>query len=252
MYQNLYKNEANLNSEPLHAGAFLQAIQEVCSIFEGNQQQDAHEFLMCILDSIRETCDTLATAIIDNPEHLLAEYGVNAAALLEESRDELGAMTQTSATPTTTSTNQLKASLKLFSRKSKRKKSEDERVPPDSPSKEPPGARSGDDSETTSPTEPASRPSEEYRKNLLLQALVGADDISDKEKLKKAVCQRLGLNFFSEDFEGVSVSSIKCLTCETVRNCEETMIDVSVPITGHEHPDSMSDPQQFFQVSYKR
>lgn len=253
LYQNLHKNEATLNGEPLHAGAFLQAIQEVCSIFEGNQQQDAHECLMCILDSIRETCDTLASAIIDNPEQLLQEYGVVAsgsAALLEEARDELAPMP-----PTTAPSTIIASYSKLFSRKSKRKKSDDEKAP-DSPSKSAADPTSESaataapppDQQTVSPT--TDQKPEDLAKNLLLKLLSGSgEDFSDREKLKKAVCKQLGLNFFCEDFEGVSVSSIKCLTCETVRNCEETMIDISVPITGHENPDSMSNPQMFFQVS---
>lgn len=38
------------------ADTFLSAMQEVSPVFDGNHQQDAHEFLMCILDSIRQAC----------------------------------------------------------------------------------------------------------------------------------------------------------------------------------------------------
>lgn len=205
---------------------------------------------MCILDSIRETCDTLASAIIDNPEQLLTEYGYGC--LIEEARDE--------ATPMQTSSSQLPAInsgsgstggvinasskvTKLFTRKSKRKKSEDERTIPDSPSKEVKDSGGGDSDTPLSPTEIKNN-----TKNAILKALAGDHDVNDRKKLKENVCKLLGLNFFCEDFEGVTVSSIKCLSCETIRKCEEKMIDVSVPITAHENMDSMSNPQQFFQV----
>uniref|UniRef100_A0A8W7P0R0 USP domain-containing protein n=1 Tax=Anopheles coluzzii TaxID=1518534 RepID=A0A8W7P0R0_ANOCL len=51
LYHSLARNEAADTIEPFHAGGLLQAVQRVSSTFEGNQQQDAHEFLMCILDS---------------------------------------------------------------------------------------------------------------------------------------------------------------------------------------------------------
>ncbi|XP_045534855.1 ubiquitin carboxyl-terminal hydrolase 1 [Papilio machaon] len=46
--------------EPYAADAFLAALRDVNSTFEGNRQQDAHELLVCILDNIRETCRALS------------------------------------------------------------------------------------------------------------------------------------------------------------------------------------------------
>lgn len=71
LFQNLHKNEATDSLEPYQSDNFLKAIQEVNPIFEGNQQQDAHEFLMCILDSIRETCQALTKVIKDHPEIIM-------------------------------------------------------------------------------------------------------------------------------------------------------------------------------------
>ncbi|XP_063705037.1 uncharacterized protein LOC134834338 [Culicoides brevitarsis] len=274
LYQNLHKNESSLNTEPFHAGTFLQAIQEVCSIFEGNQQQDAHECLMCILDSIRETCDTLATAIIEQPEQLLAEYGLGS--LIEETRAADESLQQQSTLQqlqqqVSSGSSSSKGFGKFLSRKSKRKKSDDETTtttvantspvnpdkPPESPSKDRNAA--GDAAEilnnheeegsstATSPT--TTIDAKLSMKNAILKVLAGEQDVNDKQKLKENVCKLLGLNFFCEDFEGVTVSSIKCLTCEQVKTLKEKMIDISVPITGHENPDSMSNPQSFFQNS---
>ncbi|XP_048478807.1 ubiquitin carboxyl-terminal hydrolase 1 isoform X2 [Plutella xylostella] len=47
--------------EPYAADAFLCALRDVNSTFEGNKQQDAHELLICILNNIRETSRALTT-----------------------------------------------------------------------------------------------------------------------------------------------------------------------------------------------
>lgn len=68
LFQCLSNNENTETTEPYQSDIFLKAIQEVNPLFEGNQQQDAHEFLMCILDSIRETCQSLKKIVTDNRE----------------------------------------------------------------------------------------------------------------------------------------------------------------------------------------
>lgn len=68
LYAHLYRNEVIESTEAFHADTFLNAVQDVSSIFEGNQQQDAHEFLMCVLDSIRETCNSLTKVITECPD----------------------------------------------------------------------------------------------------------------------------------------------------------------------------------------
>lgn len=49
-------------SEPFQADAFLQALREVNPLFQGNQQQDAHELLVCALDYLREACQLVDKA----------------------------------------------------------------------------------------------------------------------------------------------------------------------------------------------
>lgn len=63
-----------------------------------------------------------------------------------------------------------------------------------------------------------------------------------QEKIKA-----LGLDFFSEDFEGVTASSIQCLACETTTEQKETMIDLAVPITENMEAHELTD--SFIQVS---
>lgn len=50
------------HSESYHPQHFLQSLRDVNPIFEGNQQHDAHELLVCLLDVIRETCCQLRQA----------------------------------------------------------------------------------------------------------------------------------------------------------------------------------------------
>lgn len=68
LFRSLTSNEIADSIEPYQSDILLKAIQDVNPIFEGNQQQDAHEFLMCILDSIRESCQSLTKVIKDYPE----------------------------------------------------------------------------------------------------------------------------------------------------------------------------------------
>lgn len=71
LYQCLHRNEVAESTEPFHADTLLHAVQDVNAIFEGNQQQDAHEFLMCLLNSIRETCQLLIKAIGEYPDLIM-------------------------------------------------------------------------------------------------------------------------------------------------------------------------------------
>lgn len=60
--------------------------------------------------------------------------------------------------------------------------------------------------------------------------------------------QALGLDFFRDDFEGVTVAKTKCLECETCTEQKETMIDIAIPITASEVSDAAKNPQLFYQV----
>lgn len=73
--------------------------------------------------------------------------------------------------------------------------------------------------------------------------------LKDKERLAEKV-RELGLDFFSEDFEGVTVSTTKCLSCETVTEQKESMIDIAVPvpISGYDLTDYTDKPSAFIQV----
>ena len=73
------------------------------------------------------------------------------------------------------------------------------------------------------------------------------DLTSSEDRLSEKI-KKLGLDFFREDFEGVTLCTTKCLTCETITEKKEAMIDLSVSILPNEN-NLIENPQHFFQVS---
>lgn len=78
---------------------------------------------------------------------------------------------------------------------------------------------------------------------------VEADLASSKQNIQEKI-KSLGLDFFSQDFEGVTASSTRCLVCETTTEQRETMIDLSVPIT--ENMETLELTDSFIEVSHKK
>uniref|UniRef100_A0A1A9WJT7 USP domain-containing protein n=1 Tax=Glossina brevipalpis TaxID=37001 RepID=A0A1A9WJT7_9MUSC len=273
LFQSLYRNEFSDSMEPHHADTLLHAIQDVSTIFEGNQQQDAHEFLMCVLNSIRETSQTLIKAIaecpdvimngfITNPEEMDAMERENQSAKYNSACNSSGGSNNGSTSALSSLTS---AKPSLFSRKSKRKEelknSKSSRL--QSPLKE--GVVSGSlvgAGQTTfylnssdlnsSPTAPATAftPTQSMSMHLGIgdetdNALPAAASLlKDKQRLLEKI-RELGLDFFTEDFEGITVSTTKCLSCETITEQKETMIDIAVPVPqagyeSNEHPNRSS------------
>lgn len=70
LFVTMHTLEIKESNDPYQPVALLQAVREANSIFEGNNQQDAHELLVYLLDNIRETCDVLTQQVQQNPELL--------------------------------------------------------------------------------------------------------------------------------------------------------------------------------------
>ncbi|XP_055924007.1 ubiquitin carboxyl-terminal hydrolase 1 [Eupeodes corollae] len=258
LYKSLHHNEISETTEPFHADKFLHAIQEVSAIFEGNQQQDAHEFLMCVLDSIRETCQTLIKSISDCPdviingcvslpEHITdsppEQNHINhsSSVINNNNNNNNNNSSSNSTSSSKNATNIIKTSF--FTRKPKRK---DE-------------AKNAKNQRLQSPLKDNVQQQQQQLPQLYTQsfgdgvainsgsvfgnsgsdkidsknASPSGDDevmpIKDKERLAEKI-KKLGLDFFTEDFEGMTVSTTKCLSCETVTEQKETMIDIAVPV----------------------
>lgn len=219
LYTSLHRNESIDSIESFHAGTFLQSIQDVSSVFEGNQQQDAHELLMCILDSIRETCSTLIKTIKENPEIM--------------NQNVQPPETNELTSPPHTSVHSAQSLKSIFSRKIRRKDTLKSNGGTSSPIKE---------NVAEHPTV-EEEPTVDPNANKLSAEAQAAEN---NEKVNEAI-KRLGLDFFCKDFEGITLFTTKCLTCETVTEQKETMVDIAIPIS-HDNLTQPIDPQLFFQV----
>ncbi|KAH8404684.1 hypothetical protein KR215_006718 [Drosophila sulfurigaster] len=289
LYHSLHGNEMADSSEPYHADTLLHAIQDVNATFEGNQQQDAHEFLMCVLNCIRETNQSLIKAIGECPEVIANGYIANPDetdtvdaldrsdggnhALMSASGNGSIATSQTQSTTTTKTS--------FFSRKSKRKdevkSSKATRVqsplkdnsPTTSGSMGPPHAASnslfylntvdlsGSSSSTNSAAPSAAPVTTTTTATATVPAKYSSDDetnsaslLKDKMRLEERI-RELNLNFFSTDFEGIVVLTTKCLSCETITRQKQGMLDISVPvpISGYDNAELQEKPSAYIQNS---
>ncbi|EDV90756.1 ubiquitin carboxyl-terminal hydrolase 1 [Drosophila grimshawi] len=288
LYNSLHGNEMADSSEPYHADTLLHAVQDVNATFEGNQQQDAHEFLMCLLNCIRETNQSLLKAIADCPEVIANGYIANpddADTVDALERSDAGgnyAMLGTAGNgsiATSQSQNTTTTKTSFFSRKSKRKddvkSSKATRLQsplkdnsPTTASGMPPQAHaasnslfylntvdlSGASGATTGTATPSASVS---MTNAPAPAKYSSDDeissaiqLKDKMRLEERI-RELNLNFFNKDFEGIVVLTTKCLSCETITRQKQGMLDISVPvpISGYDTAELQEKPSAYIQNS---
>ncbi|XP_017083202.1 ubiquitin carboxyl-terminal hydrolase 1 [Drosophila eugracilis] len=269
LYNNLHGNEMADSTEPYHADTLLHAIQDVNATFEGNQQQDAHEFLMCVLNCIRETNQSLIKAIGECPEVIANGYIANPDEVdtgESQDRTDSAASQNLSSGNGSLATSQITTTkTSFFSRKSKRKdevkSSKSTRVQSPLKDNSPTaggisgagtahatanslfylntvdlsgGSASGSGSGTGSSAVPTSvalptLPAPQTTKCSSDDETNSATMLKDKMRLEERI-RELNLNFFSSDFEGIVVLTTKCLSCETITRQKQGMLDISVPV----------------------
>lgn len=215
---------------------------------------------MCILDSIRETCSTLSKTLKENPEILIIQNSSQLNAHDGNSDSTLppnSSTSNTNATPTTTLQSSSQSIKSIFSRKIKRKDTLKSKN--GSPMKEnlinscsemssiEESANESNMSSSSNHKSSLNSISNNINSNNSESCDSNGVNESDKEKINETI-KRLGLDFFTEDFEGITLSTTKCLTCETVSEQKETMIDISIPLASNDNNQPL-DPQLFFQVS---
>ncbi|ALC47155.1 CG15817 [Drosophila busckii] len=289
LYHNLHGNEMADSTEPYHADTLLHAIQDVNATFEGNQQQDAHEFLMCVLNCIRETNQSLIKAIGECPEVIANGYIANpdetdTVDALERNETPIiaagnGSMatsqpqssSSNNSSSTTTATTTTKTSF--FSRKPKRKDelktSKSTRLQSPLKDNSPTAAAAtqqatanslfylntvdlsgASSSASTTPTPTAAATPAAPAKYSSDDEMSTASLLKDKMRLEERI-RELNLNFFNTDFEGIVVLTTKCLSCETITRQKQGMLDISVPvpISGYDIAELQDKPSAYIQNS---
>lgn len=166
--------------------------REVNPIFEGNQQQDAHELLVCLLDNIRETFQLLV-------RHRESQFGQS-----NDITSDYFSMDQS-----TDAQSESSDSSKRSIRKSRKKKKITTRR----------SSMSLTQPSVNGIAASAVRPFE----NGHLEFAESNGEIGAR-RLESKKC------FISEDFEGVTLLRTKCLECEYITERKETFCDICVPI----------------------
>lgn len=200
LFMSLHSLEMKDAVEPYQPASFLQALIEVNSLYQGNQQQDAHELLIYLLDILRETCDLLAKQAENQPD-LLNDL------LLENSQPTSSNSTLTSkARGVRRSWKKNKDVSNKKNDKTSKDKIREEHV--------------NNDSSTNETDEQCS-----------------SENATSTEKLTR----KIGFNFVSEDFGGVTLRRTKCLECESVTERKEPFYDICVPVLDTNYDGNESD-----------
>lgn len=195
-------------SEPFQADAFLQALREVNPLFQGNQQQDAHELLVCSLDYLREACQ-----LVDKAQNKSLEENSEAGLNAEQNNTDLSVIKRGKQ-----NSEKKKKSKKMFADKEKDVKKGKRGAGNSSFSNSPINSATDHDQLPKVVVEETNNPTSETR------------------------------DFISESFEGVTVLRTTCLECEYVTERKESFMDICVPITNDSHSgdEPPQSPSAFF------
>ncbi|XP_046393814.1 ubiquitin carboxyl-terminal hydrolase 1 [Ischnura elegans] len=201
LYVSLHTAEKKECGEPFQPDGFLHALRDVNQIFEGNQQHDAHELLMCLLNNIRDTCQQLANAHADcqGPSLELDLPGSSSSS--------------SSSTTSSTSSRRTWNMHKTW----KKKKSKGSAI-----SMTLKGKKDCADGKVG-----------DVLTDVALESSTEHVAFSSNTKEKAYPNPQTSVpNFISRDFEGVTLLRTKCLECEHVTEQRETFCDICVPITS--------------------
>lgn len=200
---------------------FLEAVRNANYIFEGNQQQDAHELLVYLLDNIRETCNLLYS--YHTYPDLTANYS-NGSLPTTTSTPSNAASSNPSSSSTAINTGVSSSTKNTWWSKKTTKKST---------------ASSGKDGAGRKGTEKKDVINEEVGGGggADTDTEGGGEDVggdSGKSGGSTPIMEKKRYNFLAEDFEGITLRRTKCLECESVTERKELFYDIPVPINCNE------------------
>ncbi|KAL0271379.1 UNVERIFIED_CONTAM: hypothetical protein PYX00_008483 [Menopon gallinae] len=231
VYEAMRLAETKDHIDPFHPDVFLTALREVNPIFEGNQQQDAHELLVCLLDIFRETCQASA-----RQAETRAAFEMNNYSNTQSGGDSENGVLKMSSSNINKSwggvmavRNSLKVRTQecLKSRKNEKNASFNNNPVKKKNKRELECMNNADGTDNTDATAASS------------------DSSSDMKSTVYEEKGRLGFhNFVAQDFEGVMVLQTTCLECENTTEKKEPFADICVPIKTdyNEDDDDPMDP----------
>ncbi|XP_046982593.1 ubiquitin carboxyl-terminal hydrolase 1 [Schistocerca americana] len=223
LYCSMRQAEQRDGPEPFQPDVFLHALREVNPIFEGNQQHDAHELLVCLLDTVRETCRLLALPAPASK----SSWGVRKS--WKKKRPQPPQQQQGKATSGSVSA---------------LRGSSPSPVPENSAAEAVNGVASlagisecvdGEGCESSSTASQRDASGDEA-------STAASSQCSDLKQQQQHQRSTPGYNFVADDFEGITVLRTTCLECETVTERKETFCDICVPIATDQDSDDESCP----------
>ncbi|CAH0395728.1 unnamed protein product [Bemisia tabaci] len=245
LFESLHNSEFKDQTEPFQPEVFLQSLRDVNPMFEGNQQHDAHELLVCLIDNIRETCRTLMKYHeMQQSMELKDKEAVVMNSLPAVTQHTRASNNKTSFRLKNSASTHIKKTINRFSRSKNRNSNTNGK-----------SLLSNSFNGKSVLTEKQNLPEE---LNVSLPVMNGdvvkSDQVDGNGELDCASPPaspdtNSSYNFIADDFQGVSVQCTVCLECEQVTQRQETFCDICVPIIKHDAKDQEERVSQLYRDS---
>ncbi|XP_050542668.1 ubiquitin carboxyl-terminal hydrolase 1 [Daktulosphaira vitifoliae] len=199
VFEALHNSELKDNSDPYQPEVFLQSLRDVNPIFEGNQQHDAHELLVCLLDNIREGCKLVMQNSVST------NCTVPSTPISQPTPNKLKIFS-----------GQVRKSLKITS--SSKTRPVNGMLP----------------TLTNTTCDKVLPENENFSGDKQIYAVNGTASVlsEDIDSIPNNSISSSSSNSMFDDFQGISLLRTTCLECEFVTERKESFCDICVPING--------------------